>query len=166
MLNRHDPTVSQREIGSATQLPSRGLLCDCTTGCGTDGSICGTTQLPGPLQLRYTSRHTHFEWRNKTMKISDELTLLLYSFLLPCLCPDPRAAQLNPSLTNKSILQRLLKKDSKRFQKCKTTHFSFCNKTNTIYPSKAWSIFHNIFSQLSILALHSLPIPEVSWRAV
>ena len=22
--------------------PSRGLLRDCTTGCGTDGSICGT----------------------------------------------------------------------------------------------------------------------------
>ena len=114
----------------------------------------------------YTSTDTRFEWRNKTMKISDELTLLLYSFLLPCLCPDPRAAQLNPSLTNKSILQRLLKKDSKRFQKCKTTHFSFCNKTNTIYPSKAWSIFHNISSQLSILAPHSLQIPEVSRRAV
>ena len=23
--------------------PSRGLLRDCTTGCGTDGSICGTS---------------------------------------------------------------------------------------------------------------------------
>ena len=26
--------------------PSRGLLRDCTTGCGTDRSICGTTQHP------------------------------------------------------------------------------------------------------------------------
>ena len=26
--------------------PSRGLLRDCTSGCGTDGSICGTTQVP------------------------------------------------------------------------------------------------------------------------
>ena len=25
--------------------PSRGLLRDCTTGCGTDGSICGTSYL-------------------------------------------------------------------------------------------------------------------------
>ena len=28
---------------------SRGLLRDCTTGCGTDGSICGTNADPGML---------------------------------------------------------------------------------------------------------------------
>ena len=42
--------------------PSRGLLCGCTTGYGTDGSICGTSpdvQTLRPLEVDQDEAHVN-----------------------------------------------------------------------------------------------------------
>ena len=45
-------------------MPSRGLLRDCTTGCGTDGSICGTNRgLAAHQRLMDLNRSVAAGWK-------------------------------------------------------------------------------------------------------
>ena len=67
--------VSRSEIGTPTQ---RGLLRDCTTGCGTDGSICGTNNYV-PFSdpwLRCPRWAERCQWRRHLLSLPGFLLLI------------------------------------------------------------------------------------------
>ena len=70
-----DPMVSRSEIGTPTQ---RGLLRDCTTGCGTDGSIFGTNNYV-PFSdpwLRCPRWAERCQWRRHLLSLPGFLLLI------------------------------------------------------------------------------------------